>query len=233
MKGNPLKRKRREEILFIINDISDEKFLEFYNRSLKKKDFCELVGITYSTSNFHKINDRLNRLGIDDSLIKFKNKQKLAFKDDLEQRLKTIEDEQFEIIFNDSLSVSEICQKLGFNYKNSIITSLIRQRIQTMNLGIEKFKPREWDIESVKRILVNSPRFRGNLSSLLKRFSIIPNDVCQECGIKDWNEKELVLELHHIDGNNRNNMTHNLVFLCPNCHSITDNHRNKKRRSAE
>jgi 5-methylcytosine-specific restriction endonuclease McrA len=140
-----------------------------------------------------------------------------------------IDDELFEIVFNQSSSITIMCQKLGFNYKNGIITKLIRERILNQNLRIEKFKPREWDRGSVEKILVKSSRFRGNLSGLLKRFSVIPNDKCQECGINSWNQKLLVLELHHIDGDNRNNTRENLVFLCPNCHSLTENHRNKKR----
>ena len=34
---------------------------------------------------------------------------------------------------------------------------------------------------------------------------------------------ELVLQLHHINGNNTDNRLENLMFLCPNCHSITEN----------
>ena len=38
-----------------------------------------------------------------------------------------------------------------------------------------------------------------------------------------WNGKPLTLQLHHINGNNRDNRLENLTFLCPNCHSQTDN----------
>lgn len=50
------------------------------------------------------------------------------------------------------------------------------------------------------------------------------------CGIRDWNGRELVFELHHIDGNRNNNSLDNLMILCPNCHSQTDNFRNKSRK---
>lgn len=32
------------------------------------------------------------------------------------------------------------------------------------------------------------------------------------------------MQLHHIDGNNKNNSLENLQILCPNCHSQTDNY---------
>jgi transposase-like protein len=32
------------------------------------------------------------------------------------------------------------------------------------------------------------------------------------------------MQLHHIDGNNKNNSLDNLQMLCPNCHSQTENY---------
>jgi 5-methylcytosine-specific restriction endonuclease McrA len=54
------------------------------------------------------------------------------------------------------------------------------------------------------------------------------NEQCGECGIAEWNGKPIVLELHHINGDNSINTRNNLVFLCPNCHSQTDSWRIKK-----
>ena len=51
---------------------------------------------------------------------------------------------------------------------------------------------------------------------------------CEKCGNEGvWEGKELVLELHHINGNHYDNRLENLQILCPNCHSQTDNFRNK------
>ena len=44
---------------------------------------------------------------------------------------------------------------------------------------------------------------------------------CLICGIKDWNDKLIVLHLDHIDGNNQNQERENLRYICPNCHSQT------------
>ena len=62
-----------------------------------------------------------------------------------------------------------------------------------------------------------------------RRFLIQQNgEQCSKCG---WNKKnpstqKSPLELHHIDGNCANNTFDNLVILCPNCHSLTSNHKN-------
>lgn len=44
---------------------------------------------------------------------------------------------------------------------------------------------------------------------------------CRECGISNYNGKEISLQLDHIDGYANNNMPDNLRLLCPNCHSQT------------
>ena len=46
---------------------------------------------------------------------------------------------------------------------------------------------------------------------------------CEVCGITEWNGKEITFQLHHIDGNDRNNKLENVQVICPNCHSQTDN----------
>ena len=48
---------------------------------------------------------------------------------------------------------------------------------------------------------------------------------CQRCGWGEVNPytNRVPLQVHHIDGNSMNNKEENLVLLCPNCHSLTEN----------
>ena len=46
---------------------------------------------------------------------------------------------------------------------------------------------------------------------------------CSVCDISDYNGKPLSLQLDHKDGDNKNHLLENLRWLCPNCHSQTDN----------
>jgi len=47
---------------------------------------------------------------------------------------------------------------------------------------------------------------------------------CQDCGQgEDWHGNKLILHVHHIDGNRKNNNIENLILLCPNCHAVRHN----------
>ena len=52
---------------------------------------------------------------------------------------------------------------------------------------------------------------------------------CECCKLDEWLGSPISLEVHHIDGCRVNNTLSNLQLLCPNCHSKTDNYRNKNR----
>jgi 5-methylcytosine-specific restriction endonuclease McrA len=61
----------------------------------------------------------------------------------------------------------------------------------------------------------------------IKQHSLIPHTCCHNCGLTDWLNGKLTLELDHINGSNNDNRLENLRFLCPNCHSQTTNYKGK------
>jgi len=69
--------------------------------------------------------------------------------------------------------------------------------------------------------------FRGELNNtgpIKKYLAQVRGYRCEICGISDWNNQELKLQLHHVDGDPLNNFLENLQLVCPNCHSQTDSY---------
>ena len=46
---------------------------------------------------------------------------------------------------------------------------------------------------------------------------------CENCGLTEWLDAPIPLELHHINGDGQDNRLENLSLLCGNCHARTDN----------
>ena len=53
---------------------------------------------------------------------------------------------------------------------------------------------------------------------------------CERCAVSDWLGEPLAIALHHANGDGLDNRIENLVMLCPNCHSQTDNFSGRGRR---
>lgn len=62
--------------------------------------------------------------------------------------------------------------------------------------------------------LKRRPNIRAVISSLY-------GYKCDECGISEYNNKELVLQVDHVNGDPYDDSPTNLRLLCPNCHSQT------------
>lgn len=56
---------------------------------------------------------------------------------------------------------------------------------------------------------------------------------CECCGLSEWLNSPIPLEVHHIDGNRSNNTIDNFQLLCPNCHAMTASYRGKNARVLE
>lgn len=122
----------------------------------------------------------------------------------------------------------------GGNYEQ------IKKYIKEYGIDISHFKGRGWSRGltgigrprvPLEKILVRSSNFQS--FKLKKRLFVagLKSARCERCG---WAEKTtggyLPLELDHINGDHHDNRLENLRVLCPNCHSLTDNHRGRSGR---
>lgn len=85
-------------------------------------------------------------------------------------------------------------------------------------------------VNITKYFAAGTPRRNTILWRYIRTYSLIPYESCVLCGLgREWNQKELVLQLDHIDGNPTNNLIDNLRVLCPNCHTQTDTYASKNK----
>lgn len=66
-------------------------------------------------------------------------------------------------------------------------------------------------------------------SDIKKRLIKYHGHSCWSCGLHTWMDKQIPLELDHINGNNRDNSKENLRLLCPNCHALTPTWRRRNK----
>lgn len=67
----------------------------------------------------------------------------------------------------------------------------------------------------IKEIWPNHYATKGDFY-LYKRYIDEGEKFCELCG----EEKKFILQIHHKDGNRKNNKKNNLKILCPTCHSL-------------
>jgi hypothetical protein len=93
----------------------------------------------------------------------------------------------------------------------------------------KNFKPEKSKIPTNEIIEGNHPYYQTlKLKKRLLKEGIKENK-CDICGITEWNNIELSMQLDHIDGNSHNHILSNLRMVCPNCHSQTNTYCGKNK----
>lgn len=94
--------------------------------------------------------------------------------------------------------------------------------------GIKKIMPRI----AIDEIIIkgNQPQYQTYKLKLRLIEEGYKENKCEVCGIVEWNNKTLTMELDHIDGNRANHLIDNLRLICPNCHAQTETYRSKNRK---
>lgn len=139
----------------------------------------------------------------------------------------TIEDLRKEI--SNSISFRSLLPKLGLKYSGS---NSIRIKAICIEHGIDfthfQLKILPNNAKPIEELLNSNNTSSANLRKRLIKENIFEHK-CMSCNLRKWLNQPVPLELHHIDGNRKNNNLVNLQLLCPNCHAFTSNYRGKNK----
>ena len=141
-----------------------------------------------------------------------------------------------------STNMCEVLRRLGLEVVGGHHTHISRRikayGIDTSHFQLPTQRGKPWRPRTPESLLVEQPvgHARRIPSDRLKwaMTAVGVSERCARCGTEPvWRGRPLPLEVDHIDGNWRDNRIENLRFLCPNCHSQTDNYRGRGKRHAD
>lgn len=140
--------------------------------------------------------------------------------------------EELETAVADSVSYAETLRRLGVPTRGNNATTL-KHKISQWGIDTSHFtghaREKEHTSRNVDDYLTGKKPIRASILYKLLVEKGLKTEVCESCGISNiWNGQPLQLQLHHIDGNSKNNSIENLQVVCPNCHSQTVNYKNKR-----
>jgi hypothetical protein len=120
-------------------------------------------------------------------------------------------------------SLSELLITLGLRNAGGNFDNM-KRNLQRLNVDTSHWHSKAWSKD--QQLKDWSQYTRG--THLKKHLIKIYGNVCQSCTLSVWLDLPITLEVHHRDGDRTNNTFDNLQLLCPNCHSVTDNWKNRK-----
>ena len=151
----------------------------------------------------------------------------------MKSKVYQVSDEEFRTIVANSFSYSDCLRALGLGTSGGSSTDVLKKRIKELGCSTEHFNGhRSGAIRnrmSLEEILVENSTYVSTVS--LKKRLLDANLLeykCSKCGISNWNNEPLTLQLDHINGNHNDNRIENLRLLCPNCHSQTNTYAGKQ-----
>ena len=124
--------------------------------------------------------------------------------------------------------ITHIANKLGINYKT--MKRILKTQFNGYkgNQSGKGFSKNRVNATTLQDYLDNKVFIQSyKLKLKLIKFGL-KDEMCESCGLTTWLNEKCPLELHHVDGNSRNNTLANLQMLCPNCHALSDNYRVRK-----
>jgi hypothetical protein len=120
--------------------------------------------------------------------------------------------EEIQKAYDSGLSVRECAARFGFN---------LATWFQARQRGEVTTRPQAIPIEEL--LVADRPATSRTHLKMRLLDSGLKENVCERCGLTEWLDQPLMMQLHHINGRGKDNRLENIEFLCPNCHALTEN----------
>lgn len=137
--------------------------------------------------------------------------------------------EELKQFVKESTSINQVALKCGYANSSGSGIAAIKEMIHYYNFDTSHF----FELNGIPHNKGNFDYSRFKKGNAIKSANMLNAIVklrghkCECCGNAFWQNQPIPLEVHHIDGDNLNNVLENLQLLCLNCHALTENFRGK------
>lgn len=208
---------------------TDDQLRDAVARAKTYADVCRLLGLVPRGGNYENIRCAIVKAGIDASrlerrLHQFRQGRAILFTDEaLRHAVAT------------SRSIVGVIRALD-EEPTSARRRSVQRAIERLEIDTSHMTGQGWRLGSRKSVVPAKPLVelliagRTFQSRHLKRRLLqegIKEHRCEHCGLSEWQDDPIPLEIDHINGRRDDNRLENIRLLCPNCHALTPTYRGR------
>ena len=127
------------------------------------------------------------------------------------ERFKQNKLELLEKLISEEKSILEISRQLEVN------AGTLRNYLKLLGIDYHGANSEKHDLDDYlqNKAYINASSLRVKLIE-----AGLKEEKCECCGLSEWQGNKIPLELHHKNGNHKDNHLENLEILCSNCHGV-------------
>lgn len=136
--------------------------------------------------------------------------------------VKSYTDDEFGAAVEQSTSIAGVLRRLGLRIAGANY-SQTKKTIQRLGLDATRFEGKAWNRDQQQKDWSQYHR----ASNLKPHLLLARGRRCESRDRTEWMNTDISLEIHHVNDDRTDNSLPNLSLLCPNCHALTANWRNR------